>query len=174
MTPHDFKAQLKYSEESSDKEFWQKVYTIAFPSMVSNRLTGGDMKLQRLGIDRIVTLSNGANIKIDEKKRREARNDILIEYISVDTTGAPGWIEKDLAIDYIAYAFMPIQRVYLFPWQNLRRAWLRYKPYWLADYRPIIAQNRGYKTISVAVPISVLANAIWQASIIQLPVEVVK
>ena len=71
--------------------------------------------------------------------------------------------------NYLAYAFMESQRVYLFPWLMLRRAWGNYKTAWINKYKPpIIAQNRGYQTISVAVPIMILKKAISTATTIQL------
>ena len=168
LVVHDFVEQLVFSEKSSDELFWSAVYQKAFPNMVNFMLASGDTVSQRMGIDRVILLANGQVIKIDEKKRREDRDDILLEYISVDTTNAPGWIEKDLAIDYLAYAFMPSKRVYLFPWPMLRRAWMQYKPVWLSQYKIPPAQNNGYKTLSVAIPIKELRSAVSRASFIQL------
>lgn len=165
---HNFERDLKFSEEASDEAFWDAIYKKAFPNMVNHMLCSGDTKSQRMGIDRLVLLSNGKVLRIDEKKRREVYDDILLEFVSVDTTGAPGWIEKDLAIDYLAYAFMPIERVYLFPWDMLRRAWKYYKREWIARYPRITAQNDGYKTFSVAVPIDTLRRSVSIASVIQL------
>jgi len=169
---HNFAEMLVYSEEASDEPFWREVYKKAFPNMVNEMLGSGNTESQRMGIDRVVLLANGKMLKIDEKKRQRCYPDILLEYVSVDTTGAPGWIEKDLPIDYIAYAFMPTKRVYLLPWDMLKRAWDHYKKDWLAKYKIPPAQNNGYKTLSVAVPIDILLNAVKSASIIQLGLEV--
>lgn len=165
---HDFRDSLAFSEVASDEAFWEDVYRKAFPNFVNHMLASADTASQRLGIDRVIVLGNGKILTIDEKKRKEVYQDILLEYISVDTTGAPGWIEKDLTIDFLAYAFMPTKRVYLFSWPILRRAWTRYKAEWIKTYRNIIAQNNGYKTLSVAVPIDVLIKAVSTASIIQV------
>ena len=105
-TIHDFKERLDYSLQASHEPFWDAVYEKAFPTMTS-LMTVSDMDKQRLGIDRVIFLRNGKEILVDEKKREQVWPDILLEYISVDTTGAPGWIEKDLAIDYISYSFIP-------------------------------------------------------------------
>lgn len=165
---HEFRERLSYSESMSDEPFWDAVYKKAFPNLVNQMLASANTESQRMGIDRVLILANGQVLKIDEKKRAEAYADILLEYVSVDTTGAPGWIEKDLSIDYLAYAFMPTRRVYLFPWLMLRRAWGRYKDEWKSKYPKITAQNKGYKTHSVAVPIDVLVKAVSIASIIQV------
>lgn len=168
MAIHDFKQQLEWSEEASDEPFWEAIYRKAFPNYVDSMLCSGNTTGQRRGVDRIVYLSNDSILRIDEKKRKKVYGDILLEYLSVDTTGAPGWIEKDLAIDYLAYAFMPTQRVYLFDWPMLRRAWGYYGEDWKAKYPDIPARNNGYTTHSVAVPIKVLRDAVSLARLIQL------
>jgi len=165
---HNFKERLAFSEVSGDELFWENVYKKAFPNLVSMMACPGDTVSQRLGIDRVLLLASGKIIKIDEKKRAADYPDILLEYLSVDTTGAPGWIEKDLPIDYLAYAFMPSQRVYLFPWDMLRRAWKFYKIEWINKYKIPPAKNKGYNTHSVAVPLKELHNAVKTAMIIQL------
>jgi len=167
LATHDFQGQLAFSEKASDEPFWDKVYRKAFPSMVNHMLASGDVKSQRMGIDRVVLLSSGKTLYIDEKKRKEVYDDILLEHISVDTTGSPGWMDKDLAIDYLAYAFMPTRKVYLFPWDMLRRAWLHYRREWIGKYPEIIANNGSYKTVSVAVPIGVLRSAVSNATVIE-------
>ena len=168
IVTHDFKEQLAYSEEASGESFWDAVYRKAFPNMVNHMLASGDHDSQRRGIDRVVMLSNGRTLYIDEKKRKKDYPDILLEYISCDTTDAPGWMEKDLSIDYLAYAFMPSQRVYLLDWLMLRRAWERYSKEWKEKYDCVPAQNVGYKTWCVAIPIPVIMSAVKNATIIQL------
>lgn len=165
---HDFRERLAFSEVASDEPFWFEVYKKAFPNMVNFMPCPGDTVSQRQGIDRVILLASGRMLKIDEKKREKEYPDILLEYLSVDTTGAPGWIEKDLPIDYLAYAFMPTRRVYLFPWDMLRRTWINMKVDWLSKYPKIEAQNNGYKTHSIAIPTKDLLIAIKNASIIQL------
>lgn len=165
---HDFQEQLDYSEKASEESFWRAIYKKAFPNMVNCMPARGNTASQRQGIDRIIILGNGEILRIDEKKRRKVWRDFALEYISVDKTGAPGWVEKDLAIDYLAYAFMPIETVYLFPWPILRRAWNHYKNDWKKQYPSIEAQNSHYTTISVCVPIDIVLRAVRCASIIKL------
>ena len=165
---HGFRERLQWSEDASDEPFWDAIYEKAFPNMVWHQACTGNTEGQHRGVDRLVYFANDKVLRIDEKKRQAVYDDILLEYLSVDTTGAPGWIEKDLAIDYLAYAFMPTQRVYLFDWPMLRRAWQHYGEGWKAEYPHIEAQNNGYKTHGVAVPIPVLRDAVSLARIIQL------
>ena len=167
-TVHNFRTDLAFSDAAGDEPFWDAVYRKAFPDMVGHILCNKDGLGQRSGIDRLVYLSSGRDIRIDEKKRREVYDDILLEYLSNDATNAPGWMDKSLQIDYIAYAFMPLRKVYLFPWDMLRRAWLNFKPYWMEKYPRIWAQNDGYKTWSLAVPIEEVKRSVYMAMIIQL------
>lgn len=165
---HDFKERLAYSEAASCESFWDQVYKEAFPSMIWHKQCTGNTEGQHRGVDRLIYLKNDRVLRIDEKKREKQYNDILLEYVSVDTTGAPGWIEKALAIDYLAYAFMPTQRVYLFDWLILKRCWRYYGEIWKRKYKIVKAKNSRYYTHSVAVPIDVLMDKTSKARVIQL------
>lgn len=167
----DFQEDLAWSEQASCEPFWDAVYRKAFPNMVAHMPCGGDTFSQRQGIDRIIHLANGKTLYIDEKKRRKVYTDIALEYISSDATNAPGWIEKDLAIDYLAYAFMPISTCYLFPWPMLRRAWSQFSPQWKTKYQAIQAYNPGYTTWSLCVPIDILQRAVTTATVIDVSDE---
>lgn len=168
MTAHDFHEQLAYSEEASEESFWKDIYNEAFPDHLLCQQVSGDTISQRRGVDRLIYMPNDRVIRIDEKKRKKVYRDVLLEYISVDTTGAPGWMEKDLNIDYIAYAWMPIQKVYLLDWLHLKRAWRMNKEDWLQEFKTVPAQNNGYVTLSVAIPNSVIMQEVARASIIDL------
>lgn len=165
---HDFAGQLAYSESANDEPFWQSFYRQVFPTLIACTPTPGDVLAQRNGVDRVIVLANGTVIRIDEKKRPETYPDILLEYISVDTTGAPGWIEKELTIEYLAYAFMDTKQVYLLDWQILKRAWRKYGNRWKARYRTIKAPNRSYNTISVAIPTQTLMAAMQEPILVDL------
>ena len=165
---HNFDERLQWSEAQSDEPFWDAVYRKAFPNLVNHMLGSGDTESQRKGIDRVILLANGKTLYVDEKKRGKMYDDILLEFLSVDTTGAVGWIEKDLQIDYLAYAFMPNRCVYLFDWQMLRRAWIENGESWKQKYKIIKAQNKNYTTHSVAVPIKTLLVSLVKATIIEV------
>lgn len=166
---HDFRTSLAWSEAQSCEPFWDTVYRKAFPNLVNHMPCLGDTQSQRMGVDRVIHLSNGHTLHVDEKKRREAYDDILLEY--AHTNGKPGWMEKDLRIDYLAYAFMPTKQCYLFPWPLLRRAWLQFRDEWKGKHPTIKGKNQTYITLSVAVPIPVLRSAISTAAIIDVSKE---
>lgn len=171
---HDFKEKLAWSQQASHEAFWKAVYHKAFPDMVNQMLSVGNTQAQHDGIDRVILLNNGAVLRIDEKKRAKVYDDILLEYVSNDQANTPGWIEKALRIDYLAYAFMPTQTVYLFPWLLLRRAWLHFGADWKKKYKTVKAANSGYNTLSLVVPISVVRGAVHRAEIIKVSADDVK
>jgi len=153
---HDFDERLKWSKNASLEAFWNEVYRKAFPNMLKYDLYSG----KRRGVHRRIYLPDSKIVYIKETKRKKEYPDIALEYISVSTTGAPGWIEKDLEIDYIAYAFMDSKRVYLLDWPMLQQTWRLHKDEWKKQHRKVVAENEGYRTISVAVPTSELRDAI--------------
>lgn len=172
---HDFEERLAWSQRGGDEPFWDAAYRQFFPNLVSHTPCCGDVASQRMGIDRLVMLGNGQALRIDEKKRSREYGDFLIEYLSNDRTGAPGWIAKDLFIDFLAYAFLPSRMVYFFPWLPLRRAWSRHGKEWIAQgerrengFRLAVASNRSYRTHSVCVPRAVLYRAVAQAGLVRL------
>lgn len=120
------------------------------------------------GVDRIIYLENGKTLTIDEKIRSKNYDDILLEFISNDKKNTPGWMEKDLAIDYLAYAFLPSKTAYLFDWRMLKLAWASYKQAWKDNYKIAKAENEHYFTHSVCVPIRELRLRCSNVSIIRL------
>lgn len=105
---HNFRECNEWSKQASDEPFWWAIYQKAFPDMIAWEGTESE-RLQRIGIDRVLTMNNTRQLFIDEKKRKKVYNDILLEYISNDQANTPGWMEKDHPLDYLAYAFMPKQ-----------------------------------------------------------------
>lgn len=170
---HGFRAQLNYSEQHRD--FWTDIYKKAFPDYQNHMNLVGRSESQRRGMDVVLTLKSGLTLFIDEKLRPVTRGeDILLEYISVDKSNEPGWIEKPLGIHYIAYAFRDTGICYMLDWPLLRSAWLKFGNQWKRDaasgamgYREVVAKNEGYNTISIAVPIYDLQIAMDRCSVIQ-------
>jgi hypothetical protein len=162
---HEFSAKLNGSHEH--KEFWRSFYRQMFPEMVGCVFNDGDNASQRMGVDAVLVMANGQSIKIDEKGRDKDYNDIALEYVSNDRTNAPGWMEKDLSIDYLAYAIYPAGRAHLFPWQMLRLAWKRKRDEWIQAFPPIVSRNPGYNTISVGVPVREIWAEIYRCSTVK-------
>jgi hypothetical protein len=167
-TTHDFKERLAWSLTARHEVFWDAVYRKAFPSLARTEIIT-DLALQKLGVDRLLVLGNGIELTVDEKKRECADpGDILLEYRHEGHYNADGWMEKDATIDYLAYAFIPNRRCYLFDWRMLRRAWLCHKDEWMARFRHIKSNNERYVTWCLAVPTDVLQRAVLSASVIEV------
>src|SRR5678815_3458939 len=133
MTARTFQQDLAYSLEGREEEFWGAVYRRSFPDLMHTELCDEKEK-QKQGVDRVLYLANSNVLYVDEKKRREAYPDIGLEYIGNTTYQTPGWMEKDLIMDYLAYAVMPLRIAYLLPWPLLRRAWNQNRDQWIARY----------------------------------------
>lgn len=156
------------SHAASDLPIWEEVYRKAFPDMVAMIDHRQDGEHQRAGIDRSIILANSKQILIDEKVRDKAYPDVLIEFTSNDQTNAPGWAEKPLRCDYIAYCKKPLKQCLILPVIQLQTAWKQNKDYWLYDYgfKQAVNQNGNgrqvYATLSCPVPDNILFKAIGQ------------
>lgn len=173
---HEFSASLAKSHAQESAEWWPRVYRAAFPGLMSAVSVRQDGWAQRGGIDRVLTLASGKTLSVDEKVRYRDYDDVLLEYWSVFRDGkgvTPGWVAKDLACDYIAYAWVPSERCLLLPFQDLRRAWRKNHREWVAlgergtmGFFKSVAQNDGYETVAVCVPSAVLLDAIRDAMLV--------
>jgi hypothetical protein len=165
---HCFQKALTRSRELLDDAWWESIYRQAFPDFASMVAVRQDGWAQRGGIDRIIVLASGRTLTVDEKVRSEHWPDILLEYWSDEGRRVPGWVAKELACDYVAYAMAAVGVCYLFPFQDLRRAWRRHHRSWVKRYREVRAQNAGYVTVSVAVPTDVLLAALASGTQVRL------
>jgi hypothetical protein len=163
---NDFSQCLQFSHEAEDLPVWKEVYQKAFPDMVGMVSYRQDGFWQREGIDRGVLLKNAKQIYIDEKVRgRNERtgkvyNDVAMEYVSNDRTGAAGWAVKPLRADYIAYMIAPLGICYLLPVVQMQNAWKRKADEWIKKYGARNAVNEGYTTLFCPVPADILFPAI--------------
>lgn len=160
---HDFHERRIFSERCSELPFWEEVYRRAFPNFAGMALVRGDGWGQRSGVDRVITLNSSKTIAVDEKIREKAWPDFCLERWSDRTMKTPGWMQKPLACDFIAYGWLPLQTCYLLPTESLQRAWRLHGREWIDQYQIIHAQNNGYVTESVCVPIDVVLAAINDA-----------
>lgn len=169
---HDFQERLAYSNAQADAPWWEGVYRAAFPGLASMVSVRQDGWAQRAGIDRVLTLSSGKIIKIDEKVRSRDFPDFALERWSDEAKKKPGWIQKSLDCDFIAYAFVESGMCYLLPTLLLQRAWREFGKDWIAQYPEVRARNPSYVTVCVAVPREVLLDAIRESIIVPFAPEV--
>lgn len=160
MTIHTFAKSLARSDAYSEAPWWEETYRSFFPGFSSMVSVRDDGWAQRAGIDRVIVLKSGRTITVDEKVRDGVWDDILLERWSDEAKRTPGWVQKDLACDFIAYAFAPERTCYLLPFLPLRRAWIQHGRSWSRRHQTIRANNGSYVTASVAVPIAELYCAL--------------
>lgn len=108
-------------------------------------------------------MASGRTYTVDEKIRTADWPDILLEQWSDEARRVPGWVQKPLACDFIAYAYAPSGVCYLLPVVPLQRAWRQRGKVWLSQFGTRRAHNPGYVTVGVPVPRGVLMEAIVEA-----------
>ena len=160
---HRFSESLALSNAYADAEWWIPIYRQAFPKLMTAVSIREDGWAQRGGIDRVLTLKCGRTYTVDEKVRTENWPDILLEQWSDEERRIPGWIQKPLACDFIAYAYAPTETCYLLPVVPLQRAWRQRGREWIVAYGTRRARNPGYVSVGVPVPRDVLMQAIVDA-----------
>lgn len=187
MTIHEFDKSLAASHAYADEPWWPEVYEAAFPRYQMQDMRA-DGWWQRAGIDRILNLPNGTQVRVDEKVRgpEVLGGDFALEvcsewYGAGDPRNKPGWVALPVACDYLAYAFVRLRRCYLLPMRELQRTWVQHKNEWWrralederqyaesgrhGEFRFADAKNRGrygkpYVTRCVCVPVPVVLDAI--------------
>lgn len=165
---HNFADSLALSNTYADAPWWLDIYRRAFPNLVSAVSVRDDGWAQRGGIDRVLTLACGRTYTVDEKVRTNDWPDILLEQWSDEARRSPGWVQKPLACDFIAYAFAPSRKCYLLPVVPLQRAWRQRGRQWVQSYGQRRAKNPGYVSASVPVPIETLMPAMVEAMLVRI------
>lgn len=164
----DFKTDLQFSIDQANAPFWEQIYREAFPDLIAMvNVRSRDNWAQRGGIDRVLTTKSGRVWTVDEKVRREKWNDILLEVTADVDRNSPGWVVKDLACDFICYAFLPSSEAYLLPVPALQRAWRINGQDWLWEYGTIVAHNKSWRSQNCPVPIPILMRKIAEAMFVR-------
>jgi len=153
MTVHSFTEYLTRENTEATSPVWATIYRQFFPSFVSAEVAPRGSDLQRCGVDRTLTLSNGKEIAIQEKTRSRDYGDLLIEFSH--SHGGSGWIDHTAA-DYLLYLSRDTGVARLWNMSTLRRSWLVNRHRWIAKYKIIAVENAAYTTLNLAIPLSVL------------------
>ena len=170
---NEFQECLEQSHKASDWAGWKALYESCFGQNITLTDHREDGWHQRAGIDRSIVFPNSKQLLIDEKVRGRNKKtgkvyeDIALEYWSNLHRRIRGWVAKDLACDFIAYAILPLGKCYLLPFLQLRQAWKQNHKEWLAKYKYRDAENRGYVTRFCPVPARVVLAAISNVSVVQ-------
>ncbi len=168
-----FKSSLAKGNNAAHRPFLEAVYKKVFPDYDNCVITrSGNTIAQRNGVDIVIYTTSDTIYKIDEKLRYKCYDDIALEFISNDVTRSPGWMEKDLKIDYINYVFTPRKQSYMFPWQQLKIVWDKNKANWIElagseeqGFFIARAPNPTYDTLSCAIPTDLLVNLVKETII---------
>jgi hypothetical protein len=161
---NDFRTDLAWSHNVNHDKAFDDFYWDVFGHLGLKSIERvEDMRLQRLGADKILHFMSGRRHYIDEKKRRSNWQDILIEHYSNWEKKIPGWVEKPCLTDYIVYGFVNSNLVYLLPFLPLCMAWHTHKEGWIERFTYVPARNAGYTTYSVPVPPAVLLTAMQES-----------
>jgi len=163
----NFQEDLAFSESPEVEAFIQTCCEHFFPDKVLCQRCTGNTAGQHLGHDRVVYLSTGKVILIDEKIDATDNPNFAMEYIANDRakghSAGLGWIEKPMQIDYVLYVFLQYPRkAYLLPWEILRASWEKNKAKWLESYgsRSIYNELGRYSSMICPVPRLILLESL--------------
>ncbi len=171
----NFGEDLNSSNALSDEPVWAEYYRRLFPDLAAMVKLEGDSPMQRHGVDRILHFPSGLQLTIDEKKRRTAFEDILLELYSDLRRKTPGWTTDDGKIcDYVAYAIPKLGKCFFLPYPLLRAAFKLHWQQWSEDFKrkdpskggfidkPNSYNGRSWVTRNVPAPWGILKRAICQ------------
>ena len=164
---YDFDERLQFSmgeKVTSDIKLLNNIF------LGSMSVTKTSSDLDKLGVDYIVTLQDGAEIFIDVKTREKGASkywdygepELAIEIWSVCCSKV-GWnFSKKSAVDYILYTFDPsdYNQYYLFPFQQLRIASQRNFHAWKSQYKTAFQSSYEWQSQAMFIPVSVVIKAI--------------
>jgi len=126
------------------------------------------------GVDYIVTLEGGAQIRVDAKRRKKGASNwwpdgeprLAIETWSVirpDGYRKVGWtFDTEKECDLILYVFDPADtdKYYLIPFPLLRQASYKLRYIWSAKYKRRRQQSDGWQSEHMTIPASVVIEAV--------------
>lgn len=124
---------------------------------VEYRVRPATPEQQRRGIDRIFAhRRTGKRLSVEYKTdyRAAQTGNAFVETVSVDTAGKAGWAHSSKA-DYLIYYVPGDGLIYVLPLELLRRE----LPRWVRQYPLRAAQNEGYATHGVLVPLDEFERA---------------
>jgi hypothetical protein len=166
VTVRDFEEDLRVARVVVP--FWRDVYDAVYQCPWTWIRNDGDNAENRAGVDCMVILADDTRYTFDEKTRYQYyKQDIALEHRHEYDDGhvAPGWVEKSLVCDAIAYGWLSRGEAYLLEWSTLRDAWNENKARWLElhFWNPRPSENkRGdqrWRTWNTMVPVRALEDA---------------
>jgi hypothetical protein len=147
MTTYDFDRQLAEGDRG-------ETFLDAFFRARGHAIRRATLEEQRQGIDRVFTTPEGRVSRVEYKTDylSAKTGNAFIETVSVDSQGKMGWALTAQA-DYLIY-YIPGRAIYVLPFMSLHWA----LPRWIRECPAKAAQNRGYATHGVLVPLEEVAG----------------
>lgn len=103
----------------------------------------------------------GQRYTLEIKVREKDWGDELLEDVSNDTSGRPGWTWRAGSVHYVLHVYP--ERIEIWPGAALELAWRQNRESWIRMYGQRRAANQGYRTVNVPVPTEVLRKALEAA-----------
>ena len=177
MNTYDFHDRLAFSTSRNGRPLGQ-VIAETIPGVV--RVVATDVAQDKTGVDYIAHLRRGAQVFIDLKMRDrgcgqfwDGEEDLALEIWSVipedGFPGKRGWtLDEAKATHYTLHAFDPSDsaRVFILPFQLLRKAFRAHFEDWGVRYRHAIQDSGRWRSECLFVPVSVVLTAINEAMIV--------
>lgn len=165
MLEHNFDKSYTASKGDVVQQRINDSYHIFFRNIANIKRPETD--LARKHVSKVITKRNGKEIYTVERIRFSWYDDILLEYLSNDALGTAGWMNKDLPVHYLMYAFPWQGHYFLLDWERLRTVWAINSQNWIDQartqkkdgLRKIVAANPGYNTWSISVDLEILKEA---------------
>lgn len=151
-----------FSEQLAMGEAWERRLDVFFRERFPVEVRPVSIDEQRKGIDRLFVSKKTGKIDTVEYKADSlagTTGNAFVETVSVDTTGKAGWAVASQA-RYLVYLVTEPETIYFIPMRRIRGA----LPRWKRMYREASAENDGYKTLGLLVPLRELeriAIQVW-------------
>lgn len=162
MKVYNFDEDLKKSQDDQDLLFWEEIYKQFFP-LFARMEKCTDRSKQNNGVDRYIYEKGDIDeykIPIEEKLHYSKYPNFIMERWSNVEKKIPGWVQKNLDCEYVAYAFILERRCFLIRFDALRATWKGYGREWIREFGTRRAPNIDYETEFVPVPQNVFLDVV--------------
>ena len=162
MKVHRFEQSHRWEQEQAG--FLAALWAAWWPEC--SRTAVQDLQAQRSGID--ATLSGWVmegvafSCDVEEKVRDKDYGDVLLELVSDDVRGRPGWAVKGAESKLLLYAIRSTRRGWVFPMQTVQAVTRARRDEWQRRYGTRVARNATYRSINVPVPLREFVHAVDQ------------
>ena len=169
---YEFQKDLSTSQQEASDADWYSIYEKMFVDF-NNMGFVKDKETQAQQIDRVILLNNGAEINVEEKVDYYNNQRVALELVADVEHHKLGWMEKPSNSQWLAYKKQALGQCLFLPMRALKEAYKANAGKWQAlaaneqeDYKFGRAQNKGYSSISLLVPIKELLGTVRGAKLI--------